>query len=98
MKYIKSIYIGLVGLLMTACTDELPTQNYGEGEGRLVLSEVEVEAVVGDVITRASLETDILPKVSDFTIEIINSEGSLVKTLAPGTLQCTLSAGTYTLK
>lgn len=54
MKYIKSIYIGLVGLLMTACTDELPTQNYGEGEGRLVLSEVEVEAVVGDVITRAS--------------------------------------------
>lgn len=26
MKYIKSIYIGLVGMLMAACTDELPTQ------------------------------------------------------------------------
>lgn len=98
MKYIKSIYIGLVGMLMAACTDELPTQNYGDGEGRLVLSEVEVKAAVGDVITRASLETDILPKASDFTIEIVNSEGSLVKTLEPGTLQCTLSAGTYTLK
>lgn len=98
MKYIKSIYIGLVGMLMAACTDELPTQNYGDGEGLLVLSEVEVETAVGDVITRASLETDILPKASDFTIEIVNSEGSLVKTLEPGTLQCTLSAGTYTLK
>lgn len=98
MKYIKSIYIGLVGMLMAACTDELPTPNYGDGEGRLVLSEVEVKAAVGDVITRASLETDILPKASDFTIEIVNSEGSLVKTLEPGTLQCTLSAGTYTLK
>lgn len=98
MKYIKSIYIGLVGMLMAACTDEQPTQNCGDGEGRLILSEVEVKITVGDVITRASLETDILPKASDFTIEIVNSEGSLVKTLEPGTLQCTLSAGTYTLK
>lgn len=98
MKYIKSIYIGLVGMLMAACTDEQPTQNRGDGEGRLILSEVEVKTTVGDVITRASLETDILPKASDFTIEIVNSEGSLVKTLEPGTLQCTLSAGTYTLK
>ncbi|WP_294589088.1 DUF4493 domain-containing protein [uncultured Phocaeicola sp.] len=98
MKYIKVFYTGLIGLLLAACTNELQVSDYGQGEGRLVLSEIQVETVVGDVITRASLDAEILPEASDFTIEIIDSEGALVKTLEPGTLQCILSAGTYTLK
>lgn len=98
MKYIKVFYTGLIGLLLAACTNELQVSDYGQGEGRLVLSGIQVETVVGDVITRASLDAEILPEASDFTIEIIDSEGALVKTLEPGTLQCTLAAGTYTLK
>ncbi len=98
MKYIKVFYTGLIGLLLAACTNELQVSDYGQGEGRLVLSGIQVETVVGDVITRASLDAEILPEASDFTIEIIDSEGALVKTLEPGTLQCILSAGTYTLK
>ena len=98
MKYIKVFYTGLIGLLLAACTNELQVSDYGQGEGRLVLSGIQVETVVGDVITRASLDAEILPEASDFTIEIIDNEGALVKTLEPGTLQCTLAAGTYTLK
>lgn len=98
MKYIKVFYTGLIGLLLAACTNELQVSDYGQGEGRLVLSGIQVETVVGDVITRASLDAEILPEASDFTIEIIDNEGVLVKTLEPGTLQCTLAAGTYTLK
>lgn len=98
MKYIKVFYTGLIGLLLAACTNELQVSDYGQGEGRLVLSGIQVETVVGDVITRASLDAEILPEASDFIIEIIDSEGALVKTLEPGTLQCILSAGTYTLK
>ena len=69
-----------------------------KGKDVMVLSGIQVETVVGDVITRASLDAEILPEASDFTIEIIDSEGALVKTLEPGNLQCILSAGTYTLK
>lgn len=98
MKYIKVFYTGLIGLLLAACTNELQVSDYGQGEGRLVLSGIQVETVVGDVITRASLDAEILPEASDFTIEIIDSEGALVKTLEPGTFQCILSTGTYTLK
>lgn len=98
MKSFKFIYIFLLGMLVTACTDELTTSEYGKGEGRLVLSDMNVETVVGDVITRASLDESVLPQVSDFTIDIVDTQGETVKTLQPGTLQCSLSAGTYTLK
>lgn len=98
MKSFKFIYIFLLGVLVTACTDELTTSEYGKGEGRLVLSDMNVETVVGDVITRASLDESVLPQVSDFTIDIVDTQGETVKTLQSGTLQCSLSAGTYTLK
>lgn len=98
MKSFKFVYISLLGILATACTDELTTSEYGKGEGRLVLSDMNVETVVGDVITRASLDESVLPQVSDFTIDIVDTQGETVMTLQPGTLQCKLSAGTYTLK
>ena len=98
MKSFKFVYISLLGILATACTDELTTSEYGKGEGRLVLSDMNVETVVGDVITRASLDESVLPQASDFTIDIVDTQEETVKTLKPGTLQCKLSAGTYTLK
>ena len=98
MKSFKFAYIFLLGMLAVACTDQLTTYEYGKGEGRLVLSGMNVETVVGDVVTRASLDESVLPQVSDFTIDIVDTQGETVKTLQPGTLQCSLSAGTYTLK
>lgn len=98
MKYIHSLYIGLLSLLFIGCTDEIENSGFGQGEGRLVLSGIKLEAVVGEVTTKAALEEDILPEITDFTIEIVDSEGSLVKTLEPGTLQCSLSTGSYKLK
>lgn len=98
MKYIHSLYIGLLSLLFVGCTDEIENSSYGQGEGRLVLSGIKLEAVVGEVTTKAALEDDILPEITDFTIEIVDSEGSPVKTLEPGTLQCSLSTGSYKLK
>ncbi len=98
MKYIHSLYIGLLSLLFVGCTDEIENSSYGQGEGRLVLSGIKLEAVVGEVTTKAALEEDILPEITDFTIEIVDSEGSPVKTLEPGTLQCSLSTGSYKLK
>lgn len=98
MKYIHSLYIGLLSLLFVGCTDEIENSSYGQGEGRLVLSGIKLEAVVGEVTTKAALEEDILPEITDFTIEIVDSEGSPIDTLEHGTLQTTLSAGIYTLK
>lgn len=98
MKYIHSLYIGLLSLLFIGCTDEIENSGFGQGEGRLVLSGIKLEAVVGEVTTKAALEEDILPEITDFTIEIVDSEGSPIDTLEHGTLQTTLSAGIYTLK
>ena len=84
--------------VMASCSDDTFNQEYGEGMGRLILSNMKLESVVGEVTTKAALEEDILPKITDFTIEIVDSEGSLVKTLEPGTLQCSLSSGSYKLK
>lgn len=84
--------------VMASCSDETFNQEYGEGMGRLVLSNMKLESVVGEVVTKAALEEDILPKITDFTIEIVDNEGSPIDTLQAGTLQTVLSAGTYTLK
>ena len=84
--------------VMASCSDDTFNQEYGEGMGRLILSNMKLESVVGEVITKAALEEDILPEITDFTIEIVDNEGSLVKTLEPGTLQCSLSSGSYKLK
>lgn len=98
MKLFNLICVLLVGIFVTACTDENQTPEYGKGEGCLILSGMKVETVVGDVITRASLDEAVLPSISDFTIKIVNTEGNIVKTLQPGTLQCKLNAGNYIVK
>ena len=84
--------------VMASCSDDTFNQEYGKGMGRLILSNMKLESVVGEVTTKAALEEDILPKITDFTIEIVDSEGSPIDTLQAGTLQTVLSAGTYTLK
>ena len=46
MKYIKVFYTGLIGLLLAACTNELQVSDYGQGEGRLVLSGKDIKISV----------------------------------------------------
>ena len=85
--------------MMAGCADEVIDRNGGKGEGRLLLAGIDVESVVGDVLTKASLAEEDLPEITDFTIEVVStSDGLTVKTLQPGVSHCTLSAGNYLLK
>lgn len=86
--------------MMAGCADEVLDRNGGKGEGRLLLTGIEVESVVGDVITKASLAEDVIPAVSDFTITIVSAAtGETVKTLPPGVeAGCFLPVGEYWVK
>jgi len=85
--------------MMAGCADEVIDRNGGKGEGRLLLAGIDVESVVSDVLTKASLAEEDLPEITDFTIEVVStSDGLTVKTLQPGVSHCTLSAGNYLLK
>lgn len=85
--------------MMAGCADEVIDRNGGKGEGRLLLTGIEVESAVGDVQTKASLAEEDLPEITDFTIEVVSaSNGLTVKILQPGTTHCTLSVGSYLLK
>ena len=85
--------------MMAGCADEVLNRDGGKGEGRLLLTGIEVESAVGDVQTKASLAEEDLPEITDFTIEVVSaSNGLTVKILQPGTTHCTLSVGSYLLK
>ena len=71
--------------MMAGCADEVIDRNGGKGEGRLLLTGIEVESAVGDVQTKASLAEGVIPTVSDFTITIVSAAtGETVKILPPG--------------
>ena len=56
--------------MVAGCADEVIDRNGGKGEGRLLLTGIEVESAVSDVQTKASLAEGVIPTVSDFTITI----------------------------
>lgn len=86
--------------MMVGCADEVIDRNGGKGEGRLLLTGIEVESAVGDVQTKASLAEGVIPTVSDFTITIVSAAtGETVKILPPGVeAGCFLPVGEYRVK
>ncbi len=86
--------------MMAGCADEVLNRTGGDGEGRLILSGIEVESVVGDVRTKASLSDEVIPGASDFTITIVDAATEeTVKTLQPGVeAGCFLPVGEYVVK
>lgn len=86
--------------MMAGCADEVIDRNGGKGEGRLLLAGIDVESVVSDVLTKASLAEDAIPAASDFTITIVSAAtGETVKTLQPGVeAGCFLPVGEYRVK
>ena len=71
--------------MVAGCADEVIDRNGGKGEGRLLLTGIEVESAVSDVQTKASLAEGVIPTVSDFTITIVcAATGETVKTLPRG--------------
>ena len=86
--------------MVAGCADEVIDRNGGKGEGRLLLTGIEVESAVSDVQTKASLAEGVIPTVSDFTITIVcAATGETVKTLPPGVeAGCFLPVGEYRVK
>lgn len=86
--------------MMAGCADEVIDRNGGKGEGRLLLTGIEVESAAGDVQTKVSLAEGVIPTVSDFTITIVSAAtGETVKTLPPGVeAGCFLPVGEYRVK
>lgn len=92
--------LGALCWMMAGCADEVIDRNGGKGEGRLLLAGIDVESVVSDVLTKASLAEDAIPAASDFTITIVSAAtGETVKTLQPGVeAGCFLPVGEYRVK
>ena len=86
--------------MVAGCADEVIDRNGGKGEGRLLLTGIEVESAVGDVQTKASLAEGVIPTGSDFTITIVSAAtGETVKILPPGVeAGCFLPVGEYRVK
>ncbi len=91
----KYLYIALAALGMMGCEEELYPD--GDGVGTLVISDIEVETVVGDIQTKASMveESDI-PEASEFTIVAINTVTQEETTLEIGINE--LEAGSYIVR
>ena len=91
----KYLYIALAALGMMGCeSDELYPD--GDGVGTLVISGIEVETVVGDIQTKASMEESDIPVAADFTIVAINTETQRETTLEIGINE--LEAGSYIVR
>lgn len=91
----KYLYIALAALGMMGCEEELYPD--GDGVGTLVISGIEVETVVGDIQTKASMvEESVIPEASEFTIVAINTETQEETTLEIGINE--LEAGSYIVR
>ena len=78
--------------MVAGCADEVIDRNGGKGEGRLLLTGIEVESAVSDVQTKASLAEGVITIVCAAT-------GETVKTLPPGVeAGCFLPVGEYRVK
>ena len=95
----QTIFCAFLGFILTGCSDEVLERSGGDGEGRLIFSGLTVEAVVGDIQTKASLEADVIPEEGDFTLTVVEANTSkVVKTLPVGTTDCFLPAGSYKVR
>lgn len=98
MRKVKHMLLVAGCLFLSACTEDALYQDYGEGTGTLVISGLEVETVVGDIQTKASMMEEDIPGVEEFKIELIDTETqSVVKELELG-VNKELSAGAYTVR
>lgn len=88
MRYVCMM---LACLLMVGCQEEELFPDYGEGTGTLVISGLEVETVVGDIQTRASVNETDIPE--EFTIVLVNIADNTPDILAEGTHK--IEAGSY---
>lgn len=83
--------------VMASCSDDTFNQEYGEGMGRLLITDFKVNAIVGDIITKAKLDN--IPETSEFTITIVDATtNDVIKELENGATECYLSAGSYIVK
>lgn len=81
----------LACLLMVGCQEEELVPDYGEGTGTLIISGLEVETVVGDIQTRASVNETDIPE--EFTIVLVNTADNTPDILEEGTHK--IEAGSY---
>lgn len=86
--------------MMAGCADEIVDRGGGKGTGRLILAGIDVESVVGDIQTKASLEPDAIPEAGDLTLTIVKADNpeEVVKTLPAGASDCFLPAGSYKVR
>ena len=94
----QTIFCAFLGFILTGCSDEVLERSGGDGEGRLIFSGLTVEAVVGDIQTKASLEADVIPEEGDFTLTVVEANTSKVVRpcrSVPRTVSCPLAAIRY---
>ena len=87
----------LACLLMVGCQEEELFPDYGEGTGTLVISGLEVETVVGDIQTRASVEDEDIPENEEFMITLVDKENSIPLPDVNAEGKYDLPAGSYTI-
>ena len=103
MKWINVLYIGLLGVLLAACTNDTFNQESEEGTGYLhfTLGNVDMKFSAMTREETSLLPDELIPPVSDFMVDIqkdgISIEG-FPKLYSDVTGEIELAAGSYTVK
>ncbi|WP_302576762.1 DUF4493 domain-containing protein [Phocaeicola barnesiae] len=103
MKWINVLYIGLLGVLLAACTNDTFNQGNEEGTGYLhfTLGNVDMKFSAMTREETSLLPDELIPPVSDFMVDIqkdgISIEG-FPKLYSDVTGEIELAAGSYTVK
>lgn len=103
MKWINVLYIGLLGVLLAACTNDTFNQGSEEGTGYLhfTLGNVDMKFSAMTREETSLLPDELIPPVSDFMVDIqkdgISIEG-FPKLYSDVTGEIELAAGSYTVK
>lgn len=94
-KITKVVTFWALTIFLFACSEEeIVTMN--QKTGKLIVGDVEVSAIVGDMQSRATLEN--VPSGNEFTITVKSEDGSFERTLEEGVYSCILPVGTYTVE
>ena len=103
MKWINVLYIGLLGVLLAACTNDTFNQESEEGTGYLhfTLGNIDMKFSAMTREETSLLPDELIPPVSDFMVDIqkdgISIEG-FPKLYSDVTGEIELAAGSYTVK
>ena len=103
MKWINVLYIGLLGVLLAACTNDTFNQGSEEGTGYLhfTLGNVDMKFFAMTREETSLLPDELIPPVSDFMVDIqkdgISIEG-FPKLYSDVTGEIELAAGSYIVK